>query len=148
MIGDPSNDKLLEEIKKIENEKPVKIYLDKQKDQKLIIDLDSGNKEHVTLNDSTYPVNLSDSSISILDEIITGQQARLLKCAIDYRQSGRDMYFFLYDLVSLSASYSDNDAISKAISCRSNGPKYTAVGNTDHGTNRSGWKKIASKITN
>ena len=101
MSGDLSTDRLLEEIQKMENEKPVKIYLDKQKDQKLIIDLDSGNKEHVTLNDSTYPVNLSDSSICILDEIVTGQQNRLLKCVTDYRQSGRDTYFFLYDLVSL-----------------------------------------------
>ena len=101
MNDDPSVDRLLADIEKLENEKPIKIYLDKQKDQKLIIDLDSGNKEHVTLNDSTYPVNLSDSSICILDEIVTGQQNRLLKCVTDYRQSGRDTYFFLYDLVSL-----------------------------------------------
>lgn len=101
MNQDPSIDRLLEEIKKTENEKPVKIYLDGQKEQKLIVDLDSGNKEHVTLNDSTYPIGLSDSSLSILNEIVTSQQTRLLKCVVDYRQSERDTYFFLYDLVSL-----------------------------------------------
>jgi len=101
MSQDPSIDRLLEEIKKTENEKPIKIYLDDQKEQKLIVDLDSGNKEHVTLNDSTYPIGLTDSSLSILNDIVTNQQTRLLKCVIDYRQSGRDTYFFLYDLVSL-----------------------------------------------
>jgi len=101
MNQDPSIDRLLEEIKKTENEKPVKIYLDGQKEHKLIVDLDSGNKEHVTLNDSTYSIGLTDSSLSILNEIVTNQQTRLLKCVIDYRQSGRDTYFFLYDLVSL-----------------------------------------------
>ena len=85
----------MEDLKKIENEKPVKIYLDKQKDQKLIIDLDRGNKEHVTLNDATYPVNLSNSSLLILDEIVIEQQNRLLKCANDYPQSGRDLLFSL-----------------------------------------------------
>lgn len=101
MSKDPSIDRLLEEIKKTENEKPVKIYVDDQKEQKLIVDLDSGNKEHVTLNDSTYSIGLTDSSLSILNDIVTNQQTRLLKCVIDYRQSGRDTYFFLYDLVSL-----------------------------------------------
>jgi len=101
MSRDPSIDKLLEEIKKTENEKPIKIYLDDQKEQKLSVDLDSGNEEHVTLNDSTHPVGLTDSSLSILNDIVTNQQTRLLKCAVDYRQSGRDTYFFLYDLVSL-----------------------------------------------
>ena len=100
-------DKFFNDLKKIENEKPVKIYLEKTKDQKIIIDLDSGNKEHVILNDSTYPVNLSDSSLLILDEIVTEQQDRLIKCLKDYSQSGRDTYFFLYDLVSLCA-YIDN----------------------------------------
>ena len=100
-------DRFLEELKKIENEKPIKIYLDKQKDQKLIIDLDSGNKEHVTLNDSTYPVNLPDSSLLLLDEIIMEQQDRLLECAKDYLQSGRDTYFFLYDLISLCVYIDD-----------------------------------------
>ena len=100
-------DRFFNDLKKLEDEKPVKIYLDKQKDQKLIIDLDSGNKEYVTLNDSTYPVNLSDSSLSILDEIVTEQQNKLIKCVKDYGQSGRDPYFFLYDLVSLCV-YIDN----------------------------------------
>ncbi len=38
MSKDPSIDRLLEEIKKTENEKPVKIYVDDQKEQKLIVD--------------------------------------------------------------------------------------------------------------
>lgn len=96
-------EKIREEVKKIENERVVKIYLDEQNGEKrLVIDLDSGAKEFSILTDKTYPLNLTESAISRLDEIVTKQQTNLVICADSYSRSGRTFYFFLYDLVSLS----------------------------------------------
>lgn len=86
----------------MENEKVIQISINKENEKKLVLDLDSQAKEYATLDDSTYPLNLNSSATSILQEIITKKHSNLLKCANGYHDSGRNFYFFLYDLVSLA----------------------------------------------
>ena len=97
-----SIDALNKQIKIQDEEKVTKIWINKSSEQKLVLDLNSGAKEHAILVDKTKPINLNALGLSILESIITKEQQDLIQCANSYKCAGRDWYFFLYDLVALA----------------------------------------------
>lgn len=69
--------------------------------------LSSGDSEYVDFDDQFIPLNFSSTAFSILQDLVSKNKEILKKWSNDYKENGRDYYFFLYDLPTLAKFLSE-----------------------------------------
>lgn len=69
--------------------------------------LSSDDSEYVDFDNQFIPLNFSSTAFSILKDLVSKNKEILKKWANDYKENGRDYYFFLYDLPVLAKFLSE-----------------------------------------
>jgi hypothetical protein len=69
--------------------------------------LSSGDSEYVDFDNQRIPLDFSSNSFTILKDLVSKNSEILKKWVNDYKENGRDYYFFLYDLPTLAKFLSE-----------------------------------------